>query len=108
MKIFTSFLLSLFISQYVNAQKYTLTLLNEVISFKYNQKKEYKDPSKSPLQNTQRKKFDHLNFFPVNIQYAVEGKFIRTANEKVFDMPVSGNSTKRYVKYGEVYFRLMS
>ena len=36
----------------------------------------------------------------------VTAKFVRTPNEKIFEMPTSGKTQKLYVKYAEAQFTL--
>ena len=45
-------------------------------------------------------------FYPINIKYRIEAKFVRTANEKPFLMKTSTDRLPEYVKYGEAYFTL--
>ncbi len=95
-----------FVSQFSFAQKDSAALVNEIQEFRENLNKEYKGPAESPLSKEERETFKQINFFPVNLQYVVVAKFIRTPNEKIFAMPTSGKIKKDYVKYGEVLFSL--
>ena len=77
-------------------------------SKKYQQQlnKEYADPAESPLTPKDLKKFKSLDFYPVDMAYCVEAKFVRTPNEKPFEMPTTTERKPMYVKFGEVYFKL--
>lgn len=66
--------------------------------------KEYADPAESPLTKKDLKKFKSLDFYPVDIAYCVEARFVRTPNETPFEMPTTTTRKPMYVKFGEVYF----
>jgi uncharacterized protein (DUF1684 family) len=68
--------------------------------------KQYTDPNESPLTKQDSKTFKSLDFYPVDMDYCVVAKLVRTPNEKPFIMPTTGNYKPRYVKYGELYFEL--
>ena len=89
---------SFFVALFSYAQKDSAALVKEIQEFRKNLNKEYNDPAESPLSKEERKAFKQINFFPVNLQYVVVGKFIRTPNEKIFGMPTSGKIKKDYVK----------
>jgi uncharacterized protein (DUF1684 family) len=98
--------LSFFILNSSFAQKDSVDLMKEIRQFQDNLNNEYKAAETSPLPKDKRESFSGINFFPVDLNYVVTAKFVRTSNEKIFAMPTSGNSTKQYVKYGEVEFLL--
>lgn len=68
--------------------------------------KEYADPSESPLTSKDLKKFKSLDFYPLDMAFCVEAKFVRTPDEKPFAMPTTTDRKPMYVKYGELYFTL--
>ena len=68
--------------------------------------RQYADPKESPLTRTDLQIFKSLDFYPVDMAYCVEAKFIRTPDEKPFIMPTTGSFKPRYVKFGELYFTL--
>lgn len=68
--------------------------------------KEYANPKESPLTKKDLKAFKSLDFYPVNMDYCVEAKFVRTPNEKPFEMTTTTSRKPMYVKYGEVTFEL--
>jgi len=68
--------------------------------------KEYANPKESPLTKKDFKRFKSLDFYPVSLEYCVEAKFVRTPNEKAFEMTTTTSRKPMYVKYGEVTFEL--
>jgi len=50
------------------------------------------------------KGFKALDYYPINLKYRVEAKFVRTPNEKPFLMPTTTERTPEYVKYAEAHF----
>ena len=77
-----------------------------VRDFRAERHREFNDPSKSPLEQTEVAGFKGLNYFDINPKYRVEARFERTPNEKKFNMPTSSGITKVYLKYGQVRFNL--
>lgn len=65
---------------------------------------EYKDASKSPLKEKDRKNFHGLEFFPFDSAYVVKASFERTPNEQVFKMKTTTDRLPEYVKYGVAIF----
>lgn len=86
-------------------QKKDTAFVNDVIRFRQELEKDYRDSSSSPLKGKELLKFPGHAFFPVNKTYNVRAKFVRTANAKPFDMPTSGKPA-RYIEYGKLYFKL--
>lgn len=67
---------------------------------------EFADVKISPLMPEDLAKFKALEFYPVNEKAFVIAQFIRTENEKPFEMPTTGTRKPMYVKYGEARFQL--
>lgn len=67
---------------------------------------EFRDSIKSPLTEKDRKAFQELDFFAADGAYFVNAKFVRTANEKPFEMKTTTSRLPVYVKYGELHFVL--
>lgn len=78
----------------------------EITTFQSNLNKEYKDSVESPLSRADRLKFKEHQFYPIDSSYRVTASFIRTPNEKTFNMPTTNGKLKEYVKYGEVHFTI--
>lgn len=67
---------------------------------------DYKDATKSPLTDKDRKHFKGLDFFKFDSTFVVTASFKRTPNEKTFKMKTTTNRRPEYVKYGELSFTL--
>lgn len=67
---------------------------------------EYKDASKSPLKDKDRKTFKGLDFFKFDSTYVITSSFKRTPSENVFKMKTNTDRTPEYVKFGEINFDL--
>lgn len=74
--------------------------------FQKEQNAKFKDASKSPLKDKDRKDFVGLDFFDFDSTYIVEAKFIRTPNEKPFKMKTTTDRRPIYVKFGILTFSL--
>lgn len=79
---------------------------DSVIQFQKDLNERYSDTASSPLKKSDLKKFKALNFFAIDERFFVKAKFIRTANEKPFEMPTTTSRKPMYVKYGELYFMM--
>lgn len=82
--------------------------INDINRFQKELVDEYKNDATSPLSKEAKKEFKGIHFFPVDMQYLVTAKFVRTPGEKTFAMPTSGKITKQYVKFGEAIFTLQN
>jgi uncharacterized protein (DUF1684 family) len=78
----------------------SVTKFQEVIN------SEYADAKTSPLLAEDLAVFKTLDFYPINEKFFVIAKFVRTENEKPFEMKTTGERKPMYVKYGEAYFIL--
>ncbi|HEY0654675.1 MAG TPA: DUF1684 domain-containing protein [Chryseosolibacter sp.] len=78
----------------------------EIEDHRKEQENEMRDKEKSPLLPKDRKKFKHLNYYPIDLKYRVRAKFVRTENEPLFRMKTTTTRLPEYVKYGEVHFTL--
>ena len=65
---------------------------------------EYADAKTSPLTSEDLATFKALEFYPINQKLFVVAKFVRTENEKPFEMKTSTNRKPMYVKFGEAHF----
>jgi len=81
---------------------------NKENSLKYQQQlnKEYANPKESPLTKKDLKAFKALDFYPIDMAYCVEAKFVRTPKEKPFQMKTTTERKPMYIKYGEVSFKV--
>ena len=67
---------------------------------------DFKDATKSPLKDRDRKDFKGLDFFKFDSAYVVKAKLKRTPDEKPFKMKTTTERLANYVKYGVVTFDL--
>jgi len=67
---------------------------------------EYADAKTSPLMAEDLAVFKALDFYPINEKFFVTAKFIRTEDEKPFEMKTSTDRKPLYVKYGEAHFMI--
>ena len=67
---------------------------------------DYKDATKSPLKDKDRKHFKSLDFFKFDSIYVVTAKLTRALNEKPFKMKTTTDRLPNYVKYGIIEFEI--
>lgn len=99
--ILTAFAIAL--SVYANAQECSVENSEK---YQKNLNEEYADPKKSPLLKEDLAAFKGLDFYPIDMEYCVTARLVRTPNEKPFKMPTTGNRKPMYLKYGELNFTL--
>ena len=75
-------------------------------SFQIELNAQYKDASRSPLKESDRKEFEGLEFFKYDSTFVVEAVFTRTENEVPFKMKTTTDRLPTYVKYGVLQFAL--
>lgn len=80
--------------------------LASVEKFQKDLNTEYADAKTSPLMAEDLVKFESLDFFPINEKFFVVANFVRTKDEKPFEMKTSTDRKPMYVKYGEAHFVL--
>lgn len=66
----------------------------------------FKDATKSPLKDKDRKVFKGLDFFPFDSLYVVNTKLTRTPDAKPFKMKTTTDRLPNYVRYGTISFEL--
>ena len=67
---------------------------------------DFKDATKSPLKDKDRKDFKGLDFFKFDSTYVVSATLTRTPEEKPFQMKTTTERMPVYVKYGVISFEL--
>ncbi|WP_245750608.1 DUF1684 domain-containing protein [Algibacter pectinivorans] len=67
---------------------------------------EYKDASKSPLKDKDRKNFKGLDFFKVDSSYVVTATLTRTPDSKWFNMKTTTSRVSKERVYGILSFQL--
>lgn len=78
----------------------------EIEQYRKEQEAKFRDPEESPLDKKLRKKFKGLNYYPINLEYRVTGKFVKTENPVLFKMRTTTARLPEYQKYGEIHFEL--
>jgi len=68
--------------------------------------KEFLNPETSILDSLDQITFKGLAFYPINTNFYIKAKFVRTPDEKPFLMKTSTDRLPEYVKYGEAHFSL--
>src|SRR5690606_7744291 len=68
----------------------------EIKKFQKDLNKEYLDPKETPLRDDNFAKFKQHPFFPIDLNYRVTAKFIKTENPQPFDLPTSSGKSKSY------------
>jgi len=79
--------------------------IHEIEEYRKLQEEKFKDPKESPLDKKLRKNFKGLNYYPVNLDYRLKAKFVKTENPVLFRMKTTTTRLPEYQKYGEVHFK---
>ena len=74
--------------------------------FQIQMNSDFKDATKSPLKEKDRKEFKGLEFYKFDSTYVVTAKLIRTPDEKPFKMKTTTDRMPDYIKYGIVEFQI--
>lgn len=80
--------------------------IHEIELHRKKQEEEFRDPKASPLEKKLRKNFKGLNYYPINLDYRVKARFVKTENPVLFKMKTTTARLPEYQKYGEVHFNL--
>lgn len=75
-------------------------------TFREGRDKEFRDKKQSPLKDEDFPKFAGLNYYPVDNNFRVTATFTRTPSEKWFQMPTSSGTTRKFVKFGILEFKI--
>lgn len=100
------FALSFICVTFISFSQNDTAFVNDIKRFQDGLIAEYTDAKQSPLSAKAKKTFKGIHFYPVNEKYSVNAKFVRTPNEKPFQMSTSSGMRKTYIKYAEVYFTI--
>ncbi len=71
-----------------------------------NLNKEYANKKESPLTDEDFQTFKTLDFYDINPKFIVEAKFVKSENEKVFEMKTSTTRLPKYLKFGVLHFKI--
>lgn len=80
--------------------------IEEIEDYQRELNRSFANPEESPLEQEDFKKFTGLPFFPINRDFRIEAKFVRTPNQLPFRMPTTTSRLPVYEKYGEAHFEL--
>lgn len=89
-----------------NVQKSTFYGTSDLKTFRDGRDSEFRNKEESPLKEEDFPVFKGLDYFPTDEQFRVNAKFKRTPDEEYFQMPTSSGTEKKFVKYGELSFRI--
>lgn len=78
----------------------------EITRFREEQEAKFTDPKDSPLDKKLRKKFKGLNYYPIDLNYRVKAKFVKTENPVLFRMKTTTARLPEYQKFGELHFEI--
>ena len=78
----------------------------EIETFQKELNREYKTEEETPLRGSNFKKFKSHPFFPIDLNYRVKAKLVKTENSVPFEIPTSSGRTKKYREFGKAYFTL--
>ena len=98
-------LLFVICSLFLNAQTKKQNLA-AVKKFQKELNAEYLNPKESPLRGDNLANFKKHPFFPVDCDYNVTAKFVKTKNPVPFELPTSSGAFKQYQEYGKAEFQL--
>ncbi len=88
------------------SQDSSLTYFEHLERHRLEMNQEFADPEESPLTKEALDTFTALPFYPVDSQYCVKARFIRTKGEKPFEMPTTTDRKAIYEKYAEAHFEI--
>lgn len=81
-------------------------VVDSVEKFQNELNTEFANAKTSPLKTEDLAVFKTLDFYPINEKFFVTAKFVRTEDEKPFEMKTSTDRKPLYVKYGEASFSI--
>ena len=81
-------------------------VIKEIKAHRKNQEKEFRDRKKSPLTPDDRKNFNGLKYFAINLKYRLPASFVKTENTGLFMMRTTTDRLPEYRKYGDVLFTI--
>jgi uncharacterized protein len=74
--------------------------------FREIQDKSLRNPKTTPLLPDDFAKFTGLKYFAFDVNYRIEASFVKTIEKKSFLMPTSTGSSRKYLKIGDLNFKL--
>lgn len=81
-------------------------LITEIEAYQAEENKKFSTAETTILTDEDFKTFNSLAFYPIDVTYRVEARFLRTPDEVPFLMPTTTDRKPEYVKYGEAHFSI--
>ncbi|WP_276372345.1 hypothetical protein [Chryseolinea sp. H1M3-3] len=90
--IFTFLVLSLSISLWAQLD----SAVQDIQAHRKKQDEKLRDPRESPLSKKLRKNFNGLNYYPINLDYRITARFVKTENPVLFKMKTTTDRLPDY------------
>lgn len=100
-----SFLFVLLISFSIHGQSEN-DALKEIQDFREIQNTQFRSEDKSPLTDEDRKSFEQLDFYDIDLNYRVIAKLVLTPDAPVFEMKTTTDRLPLYRKYAVATFEI--
>lgn len=84
------------------------SILQTIDVFQNDVNNEYADSTHSPLTKEDRLKFKGHDFYPINMNLVVVANLKVTPGQEIFEMPTTTERKPKYVKYGEITFKVQN
>ncbi len=84
----------------------TSSYIQEIRKYRYEENIKFADKKTTILTKKDFRKFSALKFFPIDSNFRIEAKFVRTSDEIPFEMPTTTDRKSIEVKYGEAHFTI--
>ncbi|WP_020529297.1 DUF1684 domain-containing protein [Flexithrix dorotheae] len=78
----------------------------EIATFRQEKNEMFKTSDQSPLDRNQKKAFDSLDYYPINIAYKVTADFEKVPIPEVIQIQTSSNQKRNFKKLGKARFYL--
>lgn len=98
--------LALLFCGFIQAQDRSFSHYEEVMDYRKKTDAEFADRGTTPLPPAVLDTFSGLKYFPVDSMYRVVARFVRTEEDKPFEMTTTTSRRPMYQKFGELHFRL--
>jgi uncharacterized protein (DUF1684 family) len=100
------FTILILLSLTLAAQAQDIYGTNNLKAFREGREKEFRNPVMSPLKPEDVSIFKGLIYFQEDKNFVVKAKLEKSADEKFFLMPTSAGTSRKYIKYGVLKFKL--
>jgi len=105
---FLRVLLCLFAIGYgtAQAQPSEEKLKEEIKTFQQDQNDHYLGRKSSPLTRKERRAFKGHHFYPIDLSYVVQARFVKFEKEDTIELMSSAGNTKYYAPYAKLFFKI--